>query len=59
MLSKAHGTRAEYLMISQVRRKGSKILGNHKEPENMGAGSQDTGVLTALLAARAAELGIK
>lgn len=59
MPSKAHRTQAEYLTISQARRKGSKILGNYKEPENMGAGPQDTGVLTALLAARVAGLGIK
>ena len=35
------------------------MLGKHKEPENMGAGPQDTGVLTALLAARVAGLGIE
>ena len=59
MPSQAHRTHAEYLTISQARRKGSKIPGNHKEPGNMGAGPQDSGVLTALLAARVAGLGIK
>ena len=45
--------------LKVARRKGTKMLGKHKEPENMGAGPQDTGVLTALLAARVAGLGIE
>ena len=59
MPPKAHRTQAEYLKIGQARRKGTNMLGKHKEPENMGAGPQDTGVLTALLAARVAGLGIE